>query len=218
MLNQRAEYAGIGTFVAAERGACYVRGLSRRHCERSEALQRSEAIQNHVRDSGLLRRLRLLAMTAARHELTFSRRLFRPSLAVRPPSDDRGRGECRELAAPMARQRKKCWRQVPQVQPRHPGIPRAMVLRLLRVLPGAPGLLATVCDNASTRCAGHQRRDARTTRLDRAHRAVRRRGKRPRCNTDTPTASRLNVRDDREAPLRERRDGDNQTRILIKRK
>jgi len=29
----------------------------------------------------------------------------------------------------------------------------------------------------------------------------------PRCNIDTPTASRLNVRDDREAPLLSRRDG-----------
>jgi hypothetical protein len=28
----------------------------------------------------------------------------------------------------------------------------------------------------------------------------------PRCNIDTPTASRLNVRDDREAPLISRRD------------
>jgi hypothetical protein len=30
----------------------------------------------------------------------------------------------------------------------------------------------------------------------------------PRCNIDTPTASRLNVRDDREAPPQVRRDGD----------
>jgi hypothetical protein len=39
----------------------------------------------------------------------------------------------------------------------------------------------------------------------------------PRCNIDTPTASRLNVRDDREAPLLSRRDGDNQSQFLIKR-
>jgi hypothetical protein len=32
----------------------------------------------------------------------------------------------------------------PQVQPRHPGIPCAMVLRLIRDLPGVPGLFATV--------------------------------------------------------------------------
>jgi hypothetical protein len=32
----------------------------------------------------------------------------------------------------------------PQVQPRHPGIPCAMVLRLIRDLLGAPGLFATV--------------------------------------------------------------------------
>jgi len=48
------------------------------------------------------------------------------------------------LAAPMARLLKKCRRQEPQVQPRSPGPPCAMVLRLLRVLPGAPGFLATV--------------------------------------------------------------------------
>ena len=44
----------------------------------------------------------------------------------------------------MARLRKKCRRQVPQVQPRHPGIPRAMVFTLIRSLPGAPGFLATM--------------------------------------------------------------------------
>jgi hypothetical protein len=44
----------------------------------------------------------------------------------------------------MARLQQKGRRQSPQVQPRHPGIPRAMVLRLLRTLPGAPGFLATI--------------------------------------------------------------------------
>ncbi|WP_315728554.1 hypothetical protein, partial [Bradyrhizobium sp. SZCCHNS2015] len=36
-------------------------------------------------------------------------------------------GECRVMASPMARLRKKCRRQVPQVQPDQPGIPCAMV-------------------------------------------------------------------------------------------
>ena len=39
----------------------------------------------------------------------------------------------------------------------------------------------------------------------------------PRCNIDTPTASRLNVRDDREASLISRRDGVEISRFLIKR-
>jgi hypothetical protein len=47
---------------------------------------------------------------------------------------------------------------------------------------------------------------------------VRRRRTNPRCNIDTPTASRLNVRDDREAPLLSRRDRHNQSLFLIKRK
>jgi hypothetical protein len=40
----------------------------------------------------------------------------------------------------------------------------------------------------------------------------------PRCNIDTPTASRLNVRDDREAPLQRGETGDRQSYFLIKRK
>jgi hypothetical protein len=31
--------------------------------------------------------------------------------------------ECRVLAAPMARQQQKSWRQSPQVQPDHPAFP-----------------------------------------------------------------------------------------------
>jgi hypothetical protein len=45
---------------------------------------------------------------------------------------------------------------------------------------------------------------------------VRRHGQ-PRCNIDTPTASRLNVRDDREAPLFSRRDATMNTLFLKKR-
>jgi len=44
-------------------------------------------------------------------------------------------------------------------------------------------------DNTSTHCAGHQHRDARTTRLDRAHRIVRRHGM-ATLQPDAPTASR----------------------------
>jgi hypothetical protein len=48
--------------------------------------------------------------------------------------------------------------------------------------------------------------------------AVRRRENKPRCNIDTPTASRLNVRDDREAPLLSRRDDIKRHQFLKKRK
>src|SRR5947199_995887 len=38
----------------------------------------------------------------------------------------------------------KCTRVKPQVQPRHPGFPRAMALRLIRALPGEAAFLAPV--------------------------------------------------------------------------
>ncbi|MGC2775494.1 MAG: hypothetical protein WA418_07625, partial [Bradyrhizobium sp.] len=84
----------------------------------------------------------------------------------------------------------------------HPAFPAQWLERLLRVLPGAPGFLATVARTTRER---RRRRNTSigvsgprdlTVRID----VVRRHGE-PRCNIDTPTASRLNVRDDREAPL-----------------
>ncbi len=60
------------------------------------------------------------------------------------PRKCKGRRECRVKAPPMARLRKKCRRQVPQAKPVQPGIPCAMVFTLIRSLPGAPGLLATI--------------------------------------------------------------------------
>ena len=47
------------------------------------------------------------------------------------------------LVAPAARLQQKRRRQSPQVQPERPGPPCAMVLRLIRDLPGVPGVLAT---------------------------------------------------------------------------
>src|SRR5438477_9259502 len=40
----------------------------------------------------------------------------------------------------------ECTRVKPQVQPGHPGFPRAMVLRLIRALPGEAAVFATVAD------------------------------------------------------------------------
>ncbi len=53
----------------------------------------------------------------------------------------------------------------PQAQPRSPGLPCAMVLRLIRALPG-DRLVGPVADDTSSP-TWHQHRDARTTRLPR---------------------------------------------------
>ncbi len=124
---------------------------------------------------GLLIVGRLCRVDAAvwifRHGFAVSRRALRPSCSDRPPLRRRGHGECRALAAPMARLQKKSRRQSPQVQPRTPGIPRAMVLTAASRSPRCAGLSGhRIAQRACAPCAGHQRRDARTTRLDRAHR------------------------------------------------
>ena len=54
----------------------------------------------------------------------------------------RGCGECRVLAAPMARLQQKTQAAVPQVQPRQPGIPRAMVLTAAPCSPWCTGLVS----------------------------------------------------------------------------
>jgi hypothetical protein len=80
----------------------------------------------------------------AQNELGMRRHAVAPSRGaaasefcrVRWPSLNRGRREGRELAAPVARVRKKCTRRLPQVRPRRPDLPRAMVGRLLRDLLG----------------------------------------------------------------------------------
>src|SRR5262245_31989578 len=62
------------------------------------------------------------------------------------PLLNRGRRESRALAAPaapcamVAKERTR----IRQVQPRHPGFPRAMALRLIRALPGEAAFLAPV--------------------------------------------------------------------------
>jgi hypothetical protein len=59
-----------------------------------------------------------------------------PELCQALPSKSRGRREGRELAAPVAPVRMKCTGQEPQVRPRHPGLPCANGLRLIRDLLG----------------------------------------------------------------------------------
>ena len=102
---------------------------------------------------------RAQAFAVPRHEL--------PGLCRRTALKKReGAGNAGRWPRPWPACEKKCRRQVPQVRPKTPGIPRAMVLTLIRGLLGAPGFLATVSrQRACARCARHQRRDARTARF-----------------------------------------------------
>jgi hypothetical protein len=87
-----------GTLLRKERNGVGVDPvIGRRRC--AEAIQTS-------RTAGFLDGVASLAMTD-RHASTFSRRILRPSYPLGSPSSDRGRRECRELAAPMARLQQK---------------------------------------------------------------------------------------------------------------
>ncbi len=85
----------------------------------------------------------LLAMTIKRTNAS-SRRVVRPSFASRfRPQQNRGRREGRVAACTRGLTRKKELREArrPQVQAVTTGLPRAMVLRLIRALPGEPSRL-----------------------------------------------------------------------------
>src|SRR5438128_186935 len=59
----------------------------------------------------------------------------------------------------------KCTRVKPQVQPGHPGFPRAMALRLIRALPGEAAFLAPVVSGklAANVAPGSRRQDHTTS-------------------------------------------------------
>jgi hypothetical protein len=83
----------------------------------------------------------------------FPRRDFARVAPSRVPLSDRGRRESRAPTAPVApcaKTAKECTRFI-QVQPGHPGFPRAMVLRLIRALPGEAPFLAPVAGGNSSR-------------------------------------------------------------------
>jgi hypothetical protein len=82
------------------------------------------------------------------------------------PSKQRAQGRPDAWPAPMARLQTKSRRQSPQVG-RTTGLPCAMVGRLIRALPGDRLSCPRVATTRDTRCAGHQHRDARTTRFRR---------------------------------------------------
>jgi hypothetical protein len=75
-----------------------------------------------------------------------SRGMISPSFASSSPSKIRGRRECRVMASPMARLQKKMQAAVTTGSAGSTGIPRAMVLRLIRDLPGVRALIATVVE------------------------------------------------------------------------
>ncbi len=112
-------------------------------------------------------------MTASRHTFSFPRRICVRALQVRLSlPHKRGHREGRELAAPMARLQKKSRRQSPQVRPRHPGLPCAIVLTAASRSPRCAGLSGhRARQRACARCAGYLRRSIRTARLDRPHQA-----------------------------------------------
>ena len=128
------------------------------------------------------------------------------------PLETEGTGNAGSWPPPWPACNKKCRRQVPQVQPRHPGIPRAMVLRIIRDLPGERAFLppspAQRKSVLASLAPASRRQDHTTspsaaacTRLAQAAASI---------------AARLHVRDDAYAPLA-RRDADRQPRILKKR-
>jgi len=97
-------------------------------------------------------------------------RLSRPSLAAGPALSGRGHGECRALAAPMARLQQKmqaAGTTGSAETSRHS--PRDGLTAASRS-PRCAGLSGHRIATTLARRAGYQRRDIRTTRLDRAHR------------------------------------------------
>ncbi len=142
-----------------------------------------------------------LEMTV-KHALSSSRPLAASECcSSRRPLRNEGAGKAGHRLMPVARLRKKCRRQEPQVQPDDPAFPARWLYGLYELSPGT-GFLAPVI-RALVKLAAqiwHQHRDARTTRLRRAHRIVRRHD-RSRCNPTRPPHPAPNARDDRETPL-----------------
>ncbi len=119
---------------------------------------------DEVRRAALAGRIQIYISNSIRHDLAFPRRITPESCDRHGPRRARGRRECRALAAPMARLQQESRRQSPQVS-RTSGIPCAMVLTLIRALPGDRLVCPRIASTREAHCAGHQHRDARTTRF-----------------------------------------------------
>ncbi len=153
-----------------------------------------------------------MGQVSSSHGVSSSRRVGRPSFVQRSPHVIEGAGKTRHRLIPAAPVRKECTGQEPQVQPDLPGLPCAMVLRLLRTLPGDRRSCPRLRRRAEGTPRRHQRRDARTMRLDRPRR---RRSSVGACPSIT---SHPNAADDAQRPSSMRRDGDREPQIPIKRK
>jgi hypothetical protein len=114
------------------------------------------------------------------------------------PSGNRGRSEDRALAAPAASCAvRKAHELVTTGSTKTSGLPCAMVLTLLRALPGVRDLIVTVaCKSSFANLAPAQGRQDHTTWPSASCRA-----RRTRCRR--PSRPAPNTRDDREAPLLE---------------
>ncbi len=101
-----------------------------------------------------------------RRTTTASQHASCPSFAgsVTPVKDEgAGKAGCGPHPWPPCEQ--ECTGQEPQVWPRHPGLPCAMALTLIRALLGDRLSCPRIATTRYARRAGHQHRDARTTRL-----------------------------------------------------
>src|SRR5215475_11994697 len=106
----------------------------------------------------------------SKHSSAFSRRDRARVSDVAHPRQLRGRREGRVPAAPAAPVHKKSTGKEPQVKAETSGLPCAVVYGLLRALPGNRAFLLPSPASLVTPRTWPQRREARTTRLDRPHR------------------------------------------------
>jgi len=136
------------------------------------------------------------------------------------PPVDRGRREGRVPAAPAAPVRKKCTGKEPQVEAEASGLPCAMVYGLYVLSPGT-GLS---CPRRSLGCSREPLSEldlsvGRPGPHDFTVRALPGRlAQRLRPGHSRPSHPASNVRDDREAPLMWRRDGEGKSQIAEKQK
>jgi hypothetical protein len=139
-------------------------GYGSRICARlSGATRRSGSLVRDDSVSGFVRQ------KSVRHGFAFSRRHRVRALQDLRPSANRGRREGRVPAAPAAPVHKKSTGMEPQVKAETSGLPCAMVLRLIRALPGNRAFLlpSPARRSWSGLRAWPQRREARTTRFHR---------------------------------------------------
>ncbi len=122
---------------------------------RSSALPAAHSGPIHISNSASLR-----------HTPAASRRVARPSFAAMSPSSKaEGAGKAGSSPPPWPPCEQNARGRNHRFGLRHPGLPCAMVLTLIRALPGDRLSCPHVATTRDARCARHQLRDARTTRF-----------------------------------------------------